>query len=195
MTHEPRVDKERNRIRLTEAATRAVQRDGLGVSMRAISREAGLGIATAYRHFPTKSSLVEAVLAGQVEQCTTAIRAALDEPNPWTGLLSVIDWFAELQISHPGLLRVLLELPAGEAPFTRARHEHALALDRLVTGARAIGALRQEVTTDDVRIGMMAMTAFNRGISASTAIAVRTLEGILVHGIAASPGEVRRQPR
>lgn len=185
MTREPRVDRERNRLRLTEAATRALQHNGVGVSMRAIAREAGLGIATAYRHFPTKNDLIEAVLVEQVDECTKAIRTALGEPDPWIGLKSVIAWFAEIQITHPGLLAILLDLPAGNEPFAVARKEHGAALDRLVTGARSSGALRPDVTTDDVRIGMMAMTGFSRRSATQIAPAVRTLQVILIHGISA----------
>lgn len=185
MTREPRVDRERNRLRLTEAAMRALRRNGVAVSMRAIAREAGLGIATAYRHFPTKNDLIEAVLVEQVDECTRAIRAALGEPDPWIGLKSVIVWFAEIQITHPGLLAMLLDLPASNEPFAVARKEHGAALDQLVTGARTAGALRPDVTTGDVRIGMMAMTGFSRRSVTQIAPAVRTLQGILIHGISA----------
>jgi AcrR family transcriptional regulator len=184
MTHAARADKELNRIRLTEAASRALRRDGVGVSMRAIARESGMGIATVYRHFPTRNDLIEAVLTTQVHECTDAIRAALNEPDPWSGLQSVIDWFAELQIAHPGLLRVLLELPASDAPFMQARREHGAALDRLVTDARSSGAVRPDVTTSDVRVGMMSMTAFSGKTGISTAVAVRALRTILIRGVA-----------
>ncbi|WEO79307.1 TetR/AcrR family transcriptional regulator [Cryobacterium sp. SO2] len=195
MTREPRADKELNRLRLTAAAGRALQRDGLGVSMRAIAREAGMGIATAYRHFPTKNDLIEAVLAEQVATCTQAMQAALREPDPWTGLTTVIAWFAEVQIEHPGLLRVLLDNstedssavagPAGNAPFADARRAHGEALHRLVAGARTAGDLRPDVTTDDVRVGMMAMTAFSSRPDALTGAAVRALHRILIRGISA----------
>jgi AcrR family transcriptional regulator len=42
------------------AATRAFASAGAEPSMRAIAREAGVGIATLYRHFPTREALVDA---------------------------------------------------------------------------------------------------------------------------------------
>ncbi|MBF4463197.1 MULTISPECIES: TetR/AcrR family transcriptional regulator [unclassified Rathayibacter] len=186
MTHTPRADKERNRIRLTDAATRALQRDGLNVSMRAIAREANVGIATAYRHFPTKTDLLEAVVADEVVRCASAVRAAVNEPDPWVGLVSVIHWFAGRQIDHPGLLRVVMDLSGSDGPSARARREHAAALDRLVIASRASGALRADITTEDIRIGMMAMTVFERG-SIPTGSAVRALESIVIRGIATVP--------
>jgi AcrR family transcriptional regulator len=57
-----RADATRNRNQLLEVATRVfVSADDTGPSMRAIAREAGVGIATLYRHFPTRESLVDAV--------------------------------------------------------------------------------------------------------------------------------------
>lgn len=155
--------------------------------MRAIAREAGLGIATAYRHFPTKNDLIEAVLAEQVAACTLAMQEAVAEPDPWTGMTQVLAWFAEVQIEQPGLLRVLLDNPAGDAPFAQARREHGEALHRLVAAAGAAGHLRPDVTTDDVRVGMMAMTAFSGRSDAQAAAAVRALHRILIRGIAAIP--------
>ena len=53
-----RADATRNRGQLLEAATRVfVSADDTEPSMRAIAREAGVGIATLYRHFPTRESL------------------------------------------------------------------------------------------------------------------------------------------
>jgi AcrR family transcriptional regulator len=52
-----RADATRNRSQLLEAATRVfVSAGGAEPSMRAIAREAGVGIATLYRHFPPRVS-------------------------------------------------------------------------------------------------------------------------------------------
>ena len=50
--------------------------------MRAIAREAGVGIATLYRHFPTKESLVDAVYRSQVARLTAgASRQAIADAS------------------------------------------------------------------------------------------------------------------
>ena len=51
----PRADAARNRDMLLAAATRAFASAEAEPSMRAIAREAGVGIATLYRHFPPAS--------------------------------------------------------------------------------------------------------------------------------------------
>ena len=61
-----RADATRNRNQLLEVATRVFASADTEPSMRAIAREAGVGIATLYRHFPTRESLVDAIYRDQV---------------------------------------------------------------------------------------------------------------------------------
>jgi AcrR family transcriptional regulator len=61
-----RKDAVRNRSRLIDAATSAFRERGLGVSVNAVARAAGVNVATLYRHFPTKDHLVAAVVRDAV---------------------------------------------------------------------------------------------------------------------------------
>ncbi len=56
-----RADARSNHDRLLAVAAEAFARDGTGASLKAIAREAGVGIGTVYRRFPTREALVEAV--------------------------------------------------------------------------------------------------------------------------------------
>ncbi|MFJ9036921.1 TetR/AcrR family transcriptional regulator [Streptomyces sp. NPDC102406] len=58
----PRADVMRNRAALLEAAQRHFLRHGVGTSLEAVAKEAGVGPATLYRHFPTREALLAAVL-------------------------------------------------------------------------------------------------------------------------------------
>ncbi|MFE7875113.1 TetR/AcrR family transcriptional regulator, partial [Micromonospora humida] len=49
-----RADALRNRQRLLDTAVRAFSRQGPEVTLESIAREAGVGIGTLYRHFPTR---------------------------------------------------------------------------------------------------------------------------------------------
>lgn len=63
-----RADATRNRDRLLAAARTVFNQGGPGASLEAVAREAGLGIGTLYRHFPTREALYEAVYHREVEQ-------------------------------------------------------------------------------------------------------------------------------
>ena len=78
----PRADAERNREQLLQAATTIFAQKGAGASLEEIAREAGLGMGTLYRHFPTRDALVEAVYRTEVEQLGAAADRLAREQTP-----------------------------------------------------------------------------------------------------------------
>src|SRR6201999_4102439 len=67
-SRKPRADALRNRERVLEAAKIVFSAGGPDASLEAVAREAGVGIGTLYRHFPTREALYEAVYRREVEQ-------------------------------------------------------------------------------------------------------------------------------
>jgi AcrR family transcriptional regulator len=63
-----RADVQRNRAALLEAAQRHFLRYGVGTSLEAVAKEAGVGPGTLYRHFPTREALLAAVLQTRSEE-------------------------------------------------------------------------------------------------------------------------------
>src|SRR5215217_7614394 len=61
-----RADAQRNRDRILEAAAQAFTRDGDSVTLDAIAKQAGVGIGTLYRHFPTREALVDAAYRNEL---------------------------------------------------------------------------------------------------------------------------------
>src|SRR3954454_2205147 len=73
-----RADAERNISAITEAALEALAGDP-DVSMAEIARRAGVVRATIYMHFPTRESLLDAVMEHATAQVAAATRAAEPE--------------------------------------------------------------------------------------------------------------------
>src|ERR1041385_3209822 len=93
MTRTERADAQRNRKRLVEVARQAFTSGGK-VSLEAIAREAGVGIGTLYRHFPTREALVEAVYwTERTNLCDSAAELLAQEP-PDRALRLWMDRFA-----------------------------------------------------------------------------------------------------
>lgn len=61
-TRRPRADFTRNRAEILESADRQFAAAGVTTSLEAVAREAGVGSATLYRHFPTRDDLLAEVL-------------------------------------------------------------------------------------------------------------------------------------
>jgi AcrR family transcriptional regulator len=64
----PRVDVLRNRASILEAAQRHFLAHGIGTSLEAVAKDAGVGPGTLYRHFPTREALLAAVLQLRSEE-------------------------------------------------------------------------------------------------------------------------------
>jgi AcrR family transcriptional regulator len=67
-----RADALLNRERLISAAKAAFAESGTDVSLEAIARRANVGVGTAYRNFPTKDAIIEAVYRAEVEHLAKA---------------------------------------------------------------------------------------------------------------------------
>jgi AcrR family transcriptional regulator len=64
----PRADALRNRTKILAAASDAFAKDGADVPLDAIAALAGVGPGTVHRHFPTKQSLLAAVVASRIDR-------------------------------------------------------------------------------------------------------------------------------
>ncbi|MGW7244048.1 TetR/AcrR family transcriptional regulator [Streptomyces sp. NPDC054804] len=111
-----RSDAERNRVRIIAAARTVSGRDGLNASMASVAREAGVGIATMFRRFPTKEELVAAVFADRMDAHVRATAEALANPEPWRGFSGYIETVCAMHAADRGFADVLtMSLPGAEA--------------------------------------------------------------------------------
>ncbi|WP_306320336.1 MULTISPECIES: TetR/AcrR family transcriptional regulator [unclassified Streptomyces] len=146
-----RADARRNRERLLAAARTAFTRDGTTVPLDAVAREAGVGIGTLYRHFPTREALVEAVYSAELDAVTAAVEPLLAELPPRDALRAWLDRYADLVTAKRAMAGSLTLAPAsgrGVTANTRERLTASVA-SFLDAGARA-GTLRGDVPADDV---------------------------------------------
>src|SRR5499427_11011022 len=86
-----RVDAERNRAALLNAAQKVFAEQGLEAPLEEIAVRAGVGIATLYRRFPTRGQLVAAALVDKIAQYAEAAEQALAIADPWAGFASFVE--------------------------------------------------------------------------------------------------------
>jgi AcrR family transcriptional regulator len=147
----PRADAARNRDQLLAAATRILSDAESEMSMRAVAREAGVGIATLYRHFPTRESLVEAVYRDQVVRLTGGARELLAAESPDRALRRWMDLFGDWIATKRGMLDTMLSLiESGDLPHARTREELLAAVDLILEAGRSSGDLRTDVSAEEV---------------------------------------------
>jgi len=151
-----RADATRNRNQLLEVAARVFGSAGAEPSMRAIAREAGVGIGTLYRHFPTRESLVDAVYRDQVARLTEGARELLAQLPPPAALRAWMELFGDWIAAKNGMLDTLLTMiEAGEIAHDQTRAELLAAIGELLGAGRATGELRADVTAEDVAASLI----------------------------------------
>lgn len=154
-----RSDATRNRGRLLDAAAELIAERGSDIDVREIARRAEVGMGTLYRHFPTKDALLEAALEHVFTRWAQQARAALTG-QAWADLSWFLADALRRQAASPGLLdaycRVLAE-PAGSAARQQCRSQVSPLIAELVHAAQAAGALRDDVTVEDVSLLMVAL--------------------------------------
>lgn len=185
MTRKIRADAAGNHEHIVATARAAFAAEGVDLPLREVARRAGLGIATLYRHFPTRTDLLHAALAGHVASCRADMRAALADPDAWTALSGAVRRFAEHQIRAPGLNEALLGSHAAGDTFREDRQAHAASLEQLVARAQQQGVLRQGTTVTDVRVVLMALASLRPTRTTHRADAIRTLLDLLLAGLRA----------
>ncbi len=89
-----RADARRNRARLLEVAEAVFTARGTAVSTEEIAREAGVGVGTLFRHFPTKEALLEAVLLGRLERLATEAERLAATEAPGDAFFAFFAFFA-----------------------------------------------------------------------------------------------------
>ncbi|MFF8392519.1 TetR/AcrR family transcriptional regulator [Streptomyces sp. NPDC016172] len=122
-----RKDARRNQQTLLDAAARVFVTSGVEAPVRDIAAEAGVGVGTIYRHFPTRADLVIAVYRHQVDACAEAGPALLASgPTPHAALGRWVDLFVDFLVTKHGLAAAMQGDSAGFETL------HAYFLDRLL---------------------------------------------------------------
>ncbi|MFD0689902.1 TetR/AcrR family transcriptional regulator [Actinomadura fibrosa] len=147
---ELRADARRNRERVLRTAQRLFATEGLGVALDEIARRAGVGPGTVHRHFPTKEALYLAVAIDRLELLIAEGEALAGTGDP-AALFALL---SSMMASGAEDAAVKSALAAAEFDLRSAAPDVAAGLTqqvaRLLERARAAGAVRPDVTVEEV---------------------------------------------
>jgi AcrR family transcriptional regulator len=181
-----RRDAQRNRDKLVEAARNLFIQRGIDVSLDDIARDAGVGVATAYRHFPEKEQLIDAVASDALSRTVELAQQAAAHERAWDGLVFWLTGVTEMQAVDAGLRALLKSRSRGADRAQEAHDKLSKALTQLIRRARAEGDLRDDLELSDIAV-------FNYMLSAAIDLtdeikpgAWRRYLGLLLDGMRAS---------
>ena len=138
----------RNDRAVLDAAREVFAVHGPDASVAQVAAQAGVGIGSLYRRYPTKEALLQHLCRSSMLQQVTAAEEALDPGrDPWEALAGFVR-------ECVGFRAGVLSAVAGRMAVTEemraiARHAHDL-LEELVQGAKRAGALRGDATSVDI---------------------------------------------
>ena len=110
-----RADARRNRERLVTAATAAFTARRRTVALETIARDAGVGIGTLYRHFPTREALVEAVYRAELAEVSAWLPSSLKRHPPGDAMRRWMDRYAAFVATKKGMADSLRAIAAAGA--------------------------------------------------------------------------------
>ncbi len=150
-----RADARRNRDRLLDAAVRAFSRDRPDVTLDAIAKDAGVGIGTLYRHFPTREALIEAAYRNELARLCDAVAELLQAMPPDQALRAWMDRFVDYMTTKRGMAGALRAVIAsGANPYAQSRDRLIAAITTLLRAAAAAGTIRPDTEPADVLAGL-----------------------------------------
>jgi len=189
-SRKPRADALRNRDRVLQAAKAVFSAGGPDASLEAVAREAGVGIGTLYRHFPTREALYEAVYRREVEQLGEMAEQLKDDAAPVDALRRWLRSNVEFVATKKGMAAALALAAGPPSELTAFSYERltkaiALLLDRAV----ASGEIRNDVSAEDLLRTLVGMCLLHDqpGWQASV---VRMLD-VLIDGLSVKGSERR----
>jgi AcrR family transcriptional regulator len=147
----PRADAERNRTRLLDAARTAFASGQDPVTLDQIARDAGVGIGTLYRHFPTREALIEAVYRKELGDLCASAADLLRTQSPDRALRAWMSRFADYVAAKREMADAIRAVFAsGTVTVSQARDELAAAVQTILDAGAADGTLRADVRPQDV---------------------------------------------
>jgi AcrR family transcriptional regulator len=187
-----RAEASRNDERVL-AAARAVLTTDPVAAMADIARRAGVGIGTLYRRYPSKEALVQHLCLDGMRQLEAVTRSALQrvDDDPWDAFAT---WMRDALAAGAGSLGAALAgtfTPTDEL-LGAARELYATGQE-LIERVKAAGALRADVTQEDVNLLFEQLRAVRLGDDERTAELQRRylalmLQALRAPGVAPLPG-------
>jgi AcrR family transcriptional regulator len=145
-----RADAVRNQEKLVSAAREVFASEGLDVALEDIARHAGVGIATLYRRFPDRESLIIAMFESKMRDIIAEARTALEIEDPWEAFRRLLTSIFRTVAKDKGMRQLLLSSRYNLKNAETGRAELIGLMGRVIARAKVDGRLRLEIGANDI---------------------------------------------
>jgi AcrR family transcriptional regulator len=138
-----------NRERILAAAEAVFGASGELGSTEDVADRAGVGIATVFRHFPTKEALIEATLVRQFDRLNEQASRLAGGPDPGSAVRQLIVTLIETSSTKLTLISLVGE--SGQLPpaVQEATSQVQATIGGILARAKDEGAVAEDVTVDE----------------------------------------------
>jgi AcrR family transcriptional regulator len=137
-----------------DAARECFAESGCSAQMEDLAARAGVGVGTVYRHFPNKDAVVQALVDDYFAELGARAETALEIEDPWEAFATYIWGAADLLGANRGLSEVTA---GGQMREAAERTPFYSAVGELIARAQRAGAMRPDVTIEDVPMIMCSL--------------------------------------
>nr|WP_308129132.1 TetR/AcrR family transcriptional regulator [Actinoplanes polyasparticus] len=175
-----RKDARRNRERIIEAATRAFTTGPDPVKIETIAHEAGVGVGTLYRNFPSREALVEEVYRSELTRLSALAPTLLADHSPPEALREWMRRYQEFVATKHGMAEALRAVIASGAITSGNTREHLNgAIATLLEAGRADGTLRTDIHPPDVSASMAGIMLAAADVDQASRMLQLLVDGLL----------------
>jgi AcrR family transcriptional regulator len=146
-----RADARANHGRILDVAEEVFGKGGESTSTEEVARLAGVGIATVFRHFPTKAALLEAVLVRRFDRLREQAEALLDATDPGAAFFDFFRHLVGDAATKIAIADALLEAGGdSDGDAAEASNDLRRAVGALLRHAQHARAVRDDVELPEV---------------------------------------------
>ena len=147
-----RADAVRKREAILVAAVEVFADHGVEIALDEVARRAGVGIATLYRHFPTREALITGAYVREVDKLCDGVDELLAKMPADEALIAWMTRFIGYIAGKPGMgmaLKSIVQSTDAEA-LQASHHRIFAAIRQMVQAGVDAGLIRADVSSDDV---------------------------------------------
>lgn len=154
-----RADARANEDKLLAAAARAFAQDGAAATLKAIAKDAGVGIGTLYRRFPTREQLVDATYRYETARLAAGAPDLLAELPADRALRTWMSRVLDYLVAKHGMADTLNALLRDDERLgSRTREQLTGAIEEFRLAGVAQGVLRDDVPSPDILMALAGVT-------------------------------------
>jgi AcrR family transcriptional regulator len=146
-----RSDAKENYHHLLSTARAVIADEGVDASLRDIARKAGVGLATLFRHFPTREALLDSLLRDSLEELTRKAAALEGAASPAEALVCWLRDAVAFVRAYSGVVTMMSAALSDPASALHASCENLRSAGtRLLVRAQEAGEADKSMTGSDL---------------------------------------------